>query len=270
MLLGHLAADVGDPVLDVRGLRRPSPSTATRIARSSASGSSSAQGSEMSKPSRSRYPTRSRYAGHGRAGVAVERRAARRARCPGRRPTSSSSCAPGPAAIAAISRSSSADAPADTGAVPRIRPSSSAGGRPVQSPTCARKSPVGTTAAAVKRMCWEIISAWWSRQRVRYATSSSSESASGSTDCSSRCALIEAGLIVSSQSRSCSRQSFSCEDLLGALEALRDLVVGNRPHRLVREAVDVRHLERVDQHPVVAGEVAGAALERLRDAISVQ
>jgi hypothetical protein len=39
------------------------------------------------------------------------------------------------------------------GEAPRMRPSSSAGGRPVHSPTCARKSPVGTMAAAVKRMC---------------------------------------------------------------------------------------------------------------------
>ena len=43
---------------------------------------------------------------------------------------------------------------ADTGALPRISPSSSAAASPVHSPTCARKSPVGTTAAAVKRMCW--------------------------------------------------------------------------------------------------------------------
>ncbi len=52
-------------------------------------------------------------------------------------------------------------------AEPRIRPSSSDGGRPVQSPTCARKSPVGSTAPAVKRMCWAIMAEWWSRQRVR-------------------------------------------------------------------------------------------------------
>ena len=87
--------------------------------------------------------------------VAVER--AQRVEHAGRdrRPTSRSSCARG---ILPRSRRSAAraraDAPADTGAAPRIRPSSSAGGRPVQSPTCARKSPVGTIAAAVKRMCW--------------------------------------------------------------------------------------------------------------------
>ena len=88
-----------------------------------------------------------------------------------------------------------------------MRPSSSAGGSPVQSPTWARKSPVGTTALAVKRMCWVIIAAWWSRQRPRYSTSSSSESASGSTACSSRCFAIAFGFEVSSHSRSCSRQS---------------------------------------------------------------
>ena len=107
-------------------------------------------------------------------------------------------------------------------------------------PTCARKSPIGSIAEPVKRMCWKIICAWWSRQRVRYATSSSSESASGSTDCSSRWVLIAAGLNVSSHSRSCSRQTLRSQHLLRAREALRDLLVGRRPHRVVREAVDVR------------------------------
>ena len=53
-----------------------------------------------------------------------------------------------------ISRSSSAEAPEDTGDAPRIKPSSSDGGRAVQSPTWARKSPVGNMAAPVWRMCW--------------------------------------------------------------------------------------------------------------------
>ncbi len=38
-----------------------------------------------------------------------------------------------------------------------MRPSNSAVGSPVQSPTWARKSPVGITALAVNRMCCEII-----------------------------------------------------------------------------------------------------------------
>ncbi len=69
--------------------------------------------------------------------------------------------------MAAISRSSSADPPADTEAEPRMRPSSSAGWSPVQSPTCTRKSPVGIIAPAVNRMCWAIMAAWWSRHLVR-------------------------------------------------------------------------------------------------------
>ena len=39
----------------------------------------------------------------------------------------------------------------------RRRPSSSAGGSPVQPPTWTRKSPVGIMAPAVNRMCWAII-----------------------------------------------------------------------------------------------------------------
>ena len=63
-------------------------------------------------------------------------------------------------ANAAFRRAISSEPPADTSAVPRIRPSSSECGRPVQSPTWARKSPVGTMAPAVKRMCWAIMAAW--------------------------------------------------------------------------------------------------------------
>ena len=46
-------------------------------------------------------------------------------------------------------RMMTADEAAETGAAPRIRPRSSAGEIPVQSPTCARKSPVGIIAPAV-------------------------------------------------------------------------------------------------------------------------
>ena len=84
-----------------------------------------------------------------------------------RRPTRAAARASGSAAIAATSRSSCGRGAGRHGRRARISPSSSAGGSPVQSPTCARKSPVGTTALAVKRMCWVIIAAWWSRQRSR-------------------------------------------------------------------------------------------------------
>ena len=87
-----------------------------------------------------------------------------------------------------------------------------------------------------------IIAAWWSRHRVRYSTSSSSESSSGSTDLHLPVLLIEAGLTLSSHSRSCSRQSFPRDDLLGALEAFRDLSSATGTSALVAEAVDVPHL----------------------------
>src|SRR5450756_2558428 len=55
----------------------------------------------------------------------------------------------------------------------------------------------------------------------------------------------------------------SFEDLLCALEALWDFFVRSRSHRVVGKAVHVPHLEAVDEHPVIAREVIGAALERL-------
>ena len=145
-----------------------------------------------------------------------------------------------------------------------MRPSSSAGGRPVQSPTWARKSPVGTTALAVKRMCWLIIAAWWSRQRPRYSTSSSSESASGSTDCSSRCFAIAFGLYVSSHSRELLAPELARHHLGRPLEALRDLLLRRGQLGQVAEAVDVRHREAAHRHPVEAREVGRAARERRR------
>ena len=54
------------------------------------------------------------------------------------------------------------------------------------------------------------------------------------------------------------------EHLVRAREALRDLLVRRRQHALVAEAVHVRHREPAHQHPVVAGEVGGAAGERGR------
>src|SRR5262245_41151287 len=49
--------------------------------------------------------------------------------------------------------------------------------------------------------------------------------------------------------------------LLRALEAPGELLFRSRSHNLVREAVDVGHLQRVDQHAVEAGEFARTALE---------
>ena len=72
---------------------------------------------------------------------------------------------------------------------------------------------------------------------------------------------MAAGLRFSSQSRSCSRQSFLREDLFGALKALGDFGVRRRQHLVVAEAVHVADLETVDEHPVEAGEIVGASLE---------
>ena len=51
--------------------------------------------------------------------------------------------------------------------------------------------------------------------------------------------------------------------LFGAGEALRDLVVGCRPHRVVREAVDVLRLQRLERSPVERHELMRAPAERL-------
>ena len=56
---------------------------------------------------------------------------------------------------------------------------------------------------------------------------------------------------------------FLPEDLLRPLESHRNLLRRNRMHGHVGEAVDVLVLERVDHHPVEAGEVLNAAPERL-------
>src|SRR5262249_41027342 len=49
------------------------------------------------------------------------------------------------------------------------------------------------------------------------------------------------------------------EDIFDTLEALRYVAFRDRPHRLVREAVDVLVLERVDKHPIKACEVLNTA-----------
>ena len=107
-------------------------------------------------------------------------------------------------------------------------------------------------------MCWAIIAAWWSRQRVRYATSSASESASGST----RLQLAVRGnggrLAILVPVAELLAPELLREDLLGALEALGDLGFGRRQHLVVAEALHVADLEAVDEHPVEAGEVVGA------------
>src|SRR5215470_19882070 len=53
-----------------------------------------------------------------------------------------------------------------------------------------------------------------------------------------------------------------CEDLLGALKALGEFSLRSRQYLVVAEPVHVADLEAVDGHPVEAGEVVGAELER--------
>jgi len=53
------------------------------------------------------------------------------------------------------------------------------------------------------------------------------------------------------------------EDLLRTRKALRDLLLGYRQHCPIREAIDVRGHHRVEQHPVVLGELPKTTLERL-------
>src|SRR5207248_10616356 len=54
------------------------------------------------------------------------------------------------------------------------------------------------------------------------------------------------------------------EDLFRPPEAFRELILRNRPHDAVPEAVDVPHLERLDQHAVRAGELARTTPEGRR------
>ena len=217
--------------LDVGRPRRPS-STAVRIARSSWSGSSSAEGSEMSKPSRSRFPTRSRYAGHRRSRLAVERRAARSRVAAGIAVRGEQLLRLGSARDAAISRSSSADAPAETGDAPRISPSSSAGGSPVQSPTWARKSPGRDDRArgvahvlrdhrrVVVAAAAEVLDELVVRERVRVDRLELAML----RDRRRLGRLVPLAELLAPQ--------LAGEDLLRAREPLRDLLLGSRQHLL--------------------------------------
>src|SRR5438105_12869681 len=52
------------------------------------------------------------------------------------------------------------------------------------------------------------------------------------------------------------------EDLLSALKALGEFGIRSRQYLVVAEAIHIADLQAVDDHPVEAGEVVGAALER--------
>ena len=112
-------------------------------------------------------------------------------------------------------------------------------------------------------MCWKIISAWCSRQRVRYATRSSSDSSVGLDRLQLAVSLDRGGLEGLVPVAKLLAPELLLEHLLGAREALRDLLLRRRPHRAVRESVDVPVVHGVEQHPVEAGELTEAAPEGL-------
>ncbi len=217
----------------------------------------------MSNPSRSRQPTRSRYADiagptsppnarssrERRAGVAVgvEERAG--GRVLGDR---------GDQALELTRR-----ARRDGRRAAQHRERDRLAATSVQRPRCASRSPTGSIADPVKRMCWKIICEWCSRQRVRYATSSSSDSASASTACSSRCVLIAAGLNVSSHSFSCSRQTL-CSQTSSA-RAKRCGISSSGAGRVKWYAKPLTYcrLQRVERSAVERHELVRAPAERL-------
>ena len=117
--------------LDV-GLLERRPSTAVRIARSSASGSSSAERLGDVEAVEEPVADEVEVAGHRRAHVAVERAQRLEDARRDRRRRRAARCAAGSWRSPRSAAASSADAPADTGEAPRMRPSSSAGAaRPV-------------------------------------------------------------------------------------------------------------------------------------------
>ena len=167
-------------------------------------------------------------------------RAARRASCRGRRRTRGAREPPCRCVIAAMSRSSSPDAPADTGAAPRIIASASAGGTlgPRSRGARAGRRPAASPTP-VNRMCWKIICEWWSRQRVEVRDQLVVGERVGVDRLQLAVGLDRGRLERLVPLAELLAPDLALPHLLGAREALRDLVVGCRMHRAVREAVDV-------------------------------
>ena len=260
MLLGHLRADAGDARVDlgavVAGPGDGRPDRAQqrvgqleRVAPGDVEAVEEAATDEVE------------VARHRGADLAVDRRAARRAPCSGS-PSDSSERAgrrvgldrgDQPTELAGGARRHRRRAAHHRQRIGRR-------GRRSRPSRWASRSPTGTIAEAVKRMCWYIICQWWSRHRVEVRDArSSSESASASTACSSRCRAIDVGFATSSHSCSCSRQTLRAQTSSARAKRCGISVVGRRPHRGVREAVDVRRLHAADRRAVERHELRGAA-----------
>ena len=76
-----------------------------------------------------------------------------------------------------------------------------------------------------------------------------------STACSSRCRAIDAGFATSSHSCSCSRQTLRSHTSSARAKRCGDLLVGRRPHRAVREPVDVLALHAAERRAVEGHEL---------------
>ena len=237
MLLRNVAADVGDLLVEVRGRSRSrrSPcgwSAGGRRAARARSGSRCrtrrAAGNRRSRGSRS---------APGRSALGSRRR--RSSRAPGSSSESRASRAAGSARYAATRAACCGEPPPEIRDAPRIRPSSFTVGRPVHCLAWTRKSPGGMTAVPVKAMCCLIIEAWWSRQRRRWSTSSSSLSASGSIAWISWWAFTEAGLRTSCHSFAWSRHSLPSNTSAARWTRSGNDSGGTGCHLPVAEPVDV-------------------------------
>ena len=144
---GTCDADVGDARVDLVGVvrRRRRPTIGSSAAARRAARARSARRCRSRRAADSR---RGRDTPTSRRRPRRRTRAARRASCRGRRRSRGARGPPGRSLIAAMSRSSSPDAPADTGAAPRIIASASAGATSVHAPRCASRSPTGSIADA--------------------------------------------------------------------------------------------------------------------------
>ena len=243
MLLGHLRADVGDARVDV-GAGPPSFCDGRSGSREAARPATPARSARRCRNRRAAGTRRDRDNPTAAVLTSLSSERSWSSTCAGSPSESRSSrAAEASSAKAAISRSSSLEAPADTGAAPRIIPSTSDGGTPVQSTEVGeqvadREHRRAGEAHVLVDHLRVVIAAF--RQVRRPAPAS--ERASGSTDCSSRWVLTAAGLATSSHSRSCSRQSFCSNTSSARWKRSGISSSADRCHRAVREAVDIRHL----------------------------
>jgi len=157
-------------------------------------------------------------------------------------------------------RSSSADAPADTGAAPRIRPSSRRAGARSNHRTWARKSPVAAPPGGETH----VLEVHGRRdglgtRRGRYSDSRRRGSRGRSPGCP---VSRDRGRLATFRPTrvSCSRQSFFSKTSSAGWKPLW-ISSSAQPDDVVGKTVDVLRLEAVHEHPVKAGEMVGAPNE---------